>query len=78
MTTVVHSSTQAAPNMTPGYDVKLLLKPTAVLGSNKELTCTVMKTFDMTLSITKLNVPVSRHDLQGHLYHRLERPHLQD
>ncbi|KAH7109243.1 hypothetical protein B0J13DRAFT_663866 [Dactylonectria estremocensis] len=47
MTAIVDSSTQAAPNMTPDYEVKLLLKPTAVLGPNKELTSTVLSTFDM-------------------------------
>ncbi|KAH7133966.1 hypothetical protein EDB81DRAFT_886776 [Dactylonectria macrodidyma] len=56
MTTIVDSSTQAAPNMTPEYEVKLLLKPTAVLDPNKELKSTVLSTFDMPPSVTELNV----------------------
>ncbi|KAH7131463.1 hypothetical protein B0J13DRAFT_642167 [Dactylonectria estremocensis] len=56
MTAIVDSSTQAAPNMTSEYEVKLLLKPTAVLSSKKELTSTVLSTFDMPPSVTKLNV----------------------
>ncbi|KFA67367.1 hypothetical protein S40285_09607 [Stachybotrys chlorohalonatus IBT 40285] len=56
MTAIVDSSTQAAPNMTPDYEVKLLLKPSAVLGPNNELTSTVLSTFDMSPSVIKLNV----------------------
>ncbi|EWZ28677.1 hypothetical protein FOZG_17682 [Fusarium oxysporum Fo47] len=36
MTANAEPSTQAAPNMTPEYEVKLLLEPTAVLSHNKE------------------------------------------
>jgi hypothetical protein len=47
MTTNTKPSMQAAPNMTPEYEVKLLLKPTAVLGPDKELESTVLSTFNM-------------------------------
>ncbi|KAH7233728.1 uncharacterized protein BKA55DRAFT_522996 [Fusarium redolens] len=56
MAAITDSSAQAAPNMTPEYEVKLLLNPTAVLGPNKKLTSTVLSTFDMPTSVTKLNV----------------------
>ncbi|KAH8656401.1 hypothetical protein BGZ61DRAFT_190428 [Ilyonectria robusta] len=56
MTAIVASPTQAAPNMTPDYEVKLLLNPTAVLGPDNELTSTVLLTFDMPPTVTKLNV----------------------
>ncbi|KAL6405740.1 hypothetical protein AUP68_10878 [Ilyonectria robusta] len=56
MTAIVDSLMQAALNMTPEYEVKLLLKLTAVLGPNKELTSTVLSAFEMPLSVTKINV----------------------
>ncbi|KAJ4178700.1 hypothetical protein NW755_012994 [Fusarium falciforme] len=56
MTAIADSSTQAAPNMTPEYEVKLLLKPAAVLDPNKELTSTVLSTFHMSPSVTKQNI----------------------
>ncbi|RKK65610.1 hypothetical protein BFJ69_g16135 [Fusarium oxysporum] len=56
MTANAEPSTQAVPNMTPEYEVKLLLKPTAVLGPDKELKSTVLSTFDMPPSVTKQNI----------------------
>ncbi|KAL4862433.1 hypothetical protein BDV12DRAFT_203050 [Aspergillus spectabilis] len=56
MTATVVSATQAVPNMTPDYEVRLLLNPTAVLSSERELTDTVLSTFNMPLTITKLNL----------------------
>lgn len=56
MAAIADSSTQEAPNMTPEYEVKLLLKPTAVLSPNKELMSTVLSTFDMPPSVTKQSV----------------------
>ncbi|KAK8007169.1 glucose dehydrogenase [Apiospora arundinis] len=55
MTAIVDSATQGAPNMTPDYELKFLLKPTAVLGPNTELTSTVLSTFNMPPSVTKLH-----------------------
>lgn len=57
MTPTVVSPTQAVPNMTPDYEVRLLLKPTKVLSSEHELTKTVLSTFNMDPpTITKINV----------------------
>ncbi|KFY57778.1 hypothetical protein V496_06325 [Pseudogymnoascus sp. VKM F-4515 (FW-2607)] len=42
-------------NMTPNYEVKLLLDPTVVLGADKKLTATVLSTFAIT-KVTKMNV----------------------
>ncbi|KAH7127271.1 hypothetical protein EDB81DRAFT_598704, partial [Dactylonectria macrodidyma] len=56
MTAIVASSMQAAPNMTPEYEVKLLFRPTAVLDPDNELTSIVLATFDMPPTVTKLNV----------------------
>lgn len=42
--------------MVPDYEVKLLLNPTAVLGSDNKLKPTVLSTFSMPTSVTKLNV----------------------
>jgi hypothetical protein len=42
--------------MTPEYEVKLLLKPTAVLGLDMELKSTVLSTFYIPLSITKQSI----------------------
>ncbi|KAM6504693.1 hypothetical protein FSOLCH5_015194 [Fusarium solani] len=56
MAAIVDFPAQEAPNMTPEYEVKLLLKPNAVLSPNKELTGTVLSTFDMPPSVTKQSV----------------------
>jgi hypothetical protein len=48
--------THAASNMVPDYEVKLLLNPTAVLGTDNKLTPTVRSTFSMPTSVTKMNV----------------------
>jgi hypothetical protein len=55
MTATVVSSTQAVPNMTPDYEVRLLLNPIAVLSSKLELADTVLSTFHVA-STTKMNV----------------------
>lgn len=46
----------AASNIVPDYEVKLLLIPTAVLGSDNKLKATVLSTFAMPTSVTKMNV----------------------
>ncbi|OGE47115.1 hypothetical protein PENARI_c062G10349 [Penicillium arizonense] len=56
MTPIVVSPTRAVPNMTPDYEVRLLLNPTAVFSSEFELKDTVFSAFNMTPTITKLNV----------------------
>ncbi|KAK2675137.1 hypothetical protein RAB80_010121 [Fusarium oxysporum f. sp. vasinfectum] len=56
MTANAEPSTQVAPNIIPEYEVKLLLKPTAVLRLDKELQDTVLSTFDMPPSITKQSI----------------------
>ncbi|KAK2468675.1 hypothetical protein H9L39_19834 [Fusarium oxysporum f. sp. albedinis] len=56
MTANAEPLTQAAPNITPKYEVKLLLKPTEVLGPDKELKSTVLLTFDMPPSVTKQSI----------------------
>jgi hypothetical protein len=78
MTAIADSSTQAAPNTTPEYEVKVLLKPTAALGPNKELTSTVVSTFEgFDMPPRQDEYPVSQHDRQGHLYRRLDGPRSQ-
>ncbi|KAL6399590.1 hypothetical protein AUP68_16995 [Ilyonectria robusta] len=47
MTAIVDPPTQAAPNITPEYEVKFLLKPAAVLGPNNKLTSTILSIFDI-------------------------------
>ncbi|KAK0735156.1 hypothetical protein B0T26DRAFT_737580 [Lasiosphaeria miniovina] len=42
--------------MVPDYEVKLLLNPTAVLGSDNKLTSAVRSAFGMPTSVTKMNV----------------------
>ncbi|KAG7406723.1 hypothetical protein Forpe1208_v014424 [Fusarium oxysporum f. sp. rapae] len=42
--------------MTPEYEVKLLLKPTAVLSLDKELKGTILSTFDMPPSVAKQSI----------------------
>jgi len=56
MTNTVGSLTRAAPNMTPEYEVKLLLNPTAVLGTDGGLTGDILSTFNMPSTVTKQNV----------------------
>ncbi|KAH8897907.1 hypothetical protein GQ53DRAFT_637610 [Thozetella sp. PMI_491] len=46
----------AAANMVPNYEVHLLMNPTVVLGSDHKLTATVLSTFAMPTSVTKMNV----------------------
>jgi hypothetical protein len=56
MTAISISPTQAAPNMVPDYEIRLLLNPTAVLSPEHKLTHTVLSTFEMPSTVTKLNV----------------------
>jgi hypothetical protein len=42
--------------MVPDYEVKLLMDPIAVLGSDNKLIPTVLSTFSMPTSVTKMNV----------------------
>ena len=42
--------------MVPDYEVKLLMNPTVVLGSDNKLKATVLSTFAMPTSVTKMNV----------------------
>ncbi|MFC5470985.1 hypothetical protein ACFPPD_20050 [Cohnella suwonensis] len=46
----------AASNMVPDYEVKLMMNPSAVLGSDFKLTSTVLNAFSMPTTVTKLNV----------------------
>lgn len=48
--------TNAASNMVPNYEIKLLMDPTKVLDSNFKLLPTVLSTFSMPTSVTKMNV----------------------
>jgi hypothetical protein len=45
-----------ASNLVPDYEVKLLMEPSAVLGSDNKLKDTVLSTFSMPTSVTKMNV----------------------
>ncbi|SEF72939.1 hypothetical protein [Paenibacillus sp. UNC499MF] len=55
--TVIQSApAQAASNLVPDYEVKILLKPEAVLGSDNKLKSSVLNTFAMPSSVTKMNV----------------------
>ncbi|MCU6796267.1 hypothetical protein OB236_29505 [Paenibacillus sp. WQ 127069] len=47
---------QAASNMVPDYEVKLLMQPSAVLGSDGKLTSTVRAAFGMPSTVTKMNI----------------------
>lgn len=49
-------SAHAASNMTPDYEVKLLMSPAAVLGSDHKLTGPVLSAFGMPTTVTKMNV----------------------
>jgi len=46
----------AASNMVPNYEVKLLMDPSKVLGSDFKLTSTVRSAFGMPDTVTKMNV----------------------
>ncbi|QDS67756.1 hypothetical protein FKW77_006250 [Venturia effusa] len=46
----------AASNLMPDYEVKLLMDPSAVLGTDGKLEPTVLSTFSMPTSVTKMNV----------------------
>jgi len=46
----------ADPNMTPNYEIHLDMDPTKVLGSDFKLTPTVLSTFGMPTTVTKMNV----------------------
>ncbi|KAF2259241.1 hypothetical protein CC78DRAFT_475961 [Lojkania enalia] len=50
------STVTAAANMIPDYEVKLLMNPTAVLNSDHKLKATVLSTFSMPTTVTKMNV----------------------
>ncbi|KAK3389665.1 hypothetical protein B0H63DRAFT_464138 [Podospora didyma] len=50
------TSVRAASNMVPDYEVKLLLDPSVVLGTDHKLTATVLSTFAMPTSVTKMNL----------------------
>ncbi|KAH6873473.1 hypothetical protein B0T10DRAFT_567887 [Thelonectria olida] len=56
MSTIAISPAQAAPNMTPEYEVKLLLEPTAVLDPDNEPTSIVLSTFAMAPGATEQNI----------------------
>lgn len=49
-------SASAASNMVPDYEVKLLLNPNVVLGSDFKLTSSVRTAFGMPETVTKMNV----------------------
>ncbi|MCH8622044.1 hypothetical protein [Undibacterium sp. TS12] len=46
----------AAGNMVPDYEVKLLMNPNVVLDADHKLKSTVLSTFNMPTSVTKMNV----------------------
>ncbi|KAJ5900172.1 uncharacterized protein N7473_004242 [Penicillium subrubescens] len=50
------SPTRAVRNMMRDYEIRLLLKPSAVLNPEHEVTATVLSTFEMPPTVTKLNV----------------------
>ncbi|SPJ71790.1 uncharacterized protein FTOL_01518 [Fusarium torulosum] len=56
MATITNSVARNVSNKTPDYEVKLLLKPNAVLNSEKELTGTVLAAFDIRLSAIKQTI----------------------
>ncbi|KAK6537213.1 hypothetical protein TWF694_011410 [Orbilia ellipsospora] len=53
---IATSLVQASPNMVPDYEVKLLMNPTVVLGTDFKLKPTVLSTFSMPTTVTKMNV----------------------
>ncbi|OBT83332.1 hypothetical protein VE02_08694 [Pseudogymnoascus sp. 03VT05] len=50
------SLASAAGNMVPNYEVKLLMNPTVVLGSDFKLKSEVLSAFAMPTTVTKINV----------------------
>lgn len=50
------SLASAAGNMVPNYEVKLLMNPTVVLGSDFKLKSEVLSAFAMPTTVTKMNV----------------------
>lgn len=46
----------AASNMVPDYEVKLMMNPNVVLDADHKLKSTVLSTFNMPSSVTKMNV----------------------
>lgn len=46
----------AAGNMVPDYEVKLLMNPNVVLDADHKLKSTVLNTFNMPTSVTKMNI----------------------
>lgn len=50
------STAHPASNMVPKYEVKLLMDPTIVLDSNNKLKQTVLETFTVATTVTKMNV----------------------
>lgn len=52
----VPNAAQAAANMVPNYEVKLLLDPDVVLNSDNKLKSSVRDAFDMPSTVTKMNV----------------------
>jgi hypothetical protein len=49
------SLAQAASNLTPDYEVKLLMDPSVVLGTNHNFPPTVLSTFSVPTTVTKMN-----------------------
>jgi hypothetical protein len=54
--TAAASLALAAANAVPDYEIHLLMDPTKVLGSDNKLLPTVLSTFAMPTSVTKMNV----------------------
>ncbi|EFM09658.1 conserved hypothetical protein [Paenibacillus curdlanolyticus YK9] len=50
------ATAHAASNMVPDYEVKLLMNPSVVLGSDFKLTSAVLTAFSMPTTVTKMNV----------------------
>ncbi|KFY13276.1 hypothetical protein V491_06459 [Pseudogymnoascus sp. VKM F-3775] len=50
------STAQPASNMVPNYEVKLLMDPTVILDLNNKLKRTVLETFTVATTVTKMNV----------------------
>jgi hypothetical protein len=53
---IAASLAQAKANMVPDYEIHLLMDPTVCLGSDFKLTPTVLSTFSMPTTVTKMNV----------------------
>ncbi|MCZ8521630.1 MULTISPECIES: hypothetical protein [Paenibacillus] len=56
VTAAVPTTAQAASNMVPDYEVKMLMPPSAVLGGDAKLTADVKSAFGMPDTVTKMNV----------------------